>query len=63
MRDEYDFSKGKRAAYAKRVKPAAMAQADGIAKFLDELEKEAGPIDEDVMGEVRREWPACDDQA
>lgn len=39
MRDEYDFSKWKRAPYAKRVKPEARTQADGIAKFLDELEE------------------------
>jgi Arc/MetJ-type ribon-helix-helix transcriptional regulator len=33
-------------------------QHDRIGRLLDELESEAGPIPDDVMDEVRREWPA-----
>jgi hypothetical protein len=33
-------------------------QHDRLAGLLDELEREAGPIDEDVMDEVRHAWPA-----
>jgi hypothetical protein len=33
-------------------------QHDRLAGLLDELEREAGPIDEEVMNEVRRAWPA-----
>jgi len=58
MKDEYDFSKAKRSPYAERMKPGVKAQADEIARLLDELEQEAGRIDEETMEEVRREWPA-----
>jgi len=58
MRDEYDFSKGKRSPYTERVKPETRAQAAGIARFLDELEQEAGPIDKQVVEEIRHAWPA-----
>ena len=33
-------------------------QHDRLAGLLDELEREAGPIDDDVMDEVRHAWPA-----
>ncbi len=33
-------------------------QRDRILALLDEMEKEAGPIDEVTMKEVRREWPS-----
>ena len=33
-------------------------QRDRLAGLLDELEQETGPIDSQVMEEVRRSWPA-----
>ncbi len=33
-------------------------QRDRLAALLDELEREAGPIEPQVMEEVRRLWPA-----
>lgn len=33
-------------------------QHDRLARLLDELEQEGGPIDDDIMDEVRRAWPA-----
>ena len=33
-------------------------QQDRIAGLLEELEKEHGPIDSQIMDEVRRAWPA-----
>ena len=36
-------------------------QQDRLAGLLNELEKEAGPIDDEIMEEVRREWPADED--
>ncbi len=33
-------------------------QRDRLAGLLDELEQEAGPIEPQVMEEVRRLWPA-----
>lgn len=38
-------------------------QHDRLAGFLEELEREAGPIDADVLKQVRREWPADDEKA
>lgn len=35
-------------------------QRDRLGALLDELEREAGPIDEKVLEEVRRAWPATD---
>ena len=34
-------------------------QRDRLIAFLDEAEQAADPIDESVMNEVRREWPAA----
>ena len=36
-------------------------QHDRLAGLLEELEREAGPIDPSVMQEVRRAWPAQDE--
>jgi hypothetical protein len=33
-------------------------QHDRLAGYLAELEREKGPIESQVMEEVRREWPA-----
>jgi Arc/MetJ family transcription regulator len=33
-------------------------QRDRLAGLLAELEKETGPIEPELMEEVRREWPA-----
>ncbi len=33
-------------------------QRDRLVRLLDELEREAGPIEPGVMEEVRRSWPA-----
>lgn len=33
-------------------------QHDRLTGYLAELEKEHGPIDPEVLEEVRREWPA-----
>ncbi|MGH8885644.1 MAG: hypothetical protein ACRDYX_10820 [Egibacteraceae bacterium] len=33
-------------------------QRDRLGALLDELAAEVGPIDEEVMEEVRRAWPA-----
>ena len=33
-------------------------QRDRLTELLDELEREAGPIEPGVMEEVRRAWPA-----
>lgn len=33
-------------------------QHDRLGELLDELEREHGPIDPEVMDEVRRRWPA-----
>jgi Arc/MetJ family transcription regulator len=38
-------------------------QHDRIAGLLAELEQEHGPIDPQVMEEVRREWPAPGEKA
>ena len=38
-------------------------QHDRIAGLLAELEREKGPIDPQVMAEVRTEWPAPSKQA
>jgi hypothetical protein len=35
-------------------------QHDRLAGLLDELAREAGPIDAEVLEEVRRAWPAPD---
>ncbi|MFI5053224.1 MAG: hypothetical protein ACHQDE_02590 [Acidimicrobiia bacterium] len=32
-------------------------QRDRLVAFLDDAEREVGPIDESVMEEVRRAWP------
>ena len=32
-------------------------QRDRLTAFLDDVEREVGPIDEIVMEEVRRAWP------
>lgn len=32
-------------------------QRDRIARWLAEAEEEAGPIDPEIMEQVRREWP------
>lgn len=37
-------------------------QHDRIAGLLEELEKEHGPIDSQAMAEVRREWPARNEE-
>ncbi|MGO9873305.1 MAG: hypothetical protein ACLPVY_05845 [Acidimicrobiia bacterium] len=34
-------------------------QRDRLITFLDEADEYAGPVDESVMEEVRREWPAA----
>jgi hypothetical protein len=34
-------------------------QRDRLIAFLDEADAAAGPADETVMEEVRREWPAA----
>lgn len=36
-------------------------QHDRLTGLLDELEREAGPIEPRVMEEVRRAWPALDE--
>jgi hypothetical protein len=36
-------------------------QHDRLTALLDELEVEAGPIDPNLMDEVRRAWPALDE--
>ena len=33
-------------------------QRDRLITFLEEVDEAAGPVDESVMEEVRREWPA-----
>lgn len=33
-------------------------QRDRLASFLTEMEREKGPIDPDVLAEVRKEWRA-----
>ncbi|MGH8907218.1 MAG: CopG family transcriptional regulator [Egibacteraceae bacterium] len=33
-------------------------QRDRLREFLDEAEAEAGPIPDEIMEQVRREWPA-----
>jgi Arc/MetJ family transcription regulator len=38
-------------------------QHDRIRGLLAELEQEKGPIDPQVMEEVRRAWPALEDKA
>jgi hypothetical protein len=38
-------------------------QHDRLTRLLEELEQEAGPIDPEVMEEVRRAWPAPDENA
>jgi hypothetical protein len=38
-------------------------QHDRLAGLLDELEREAGPIDAEIMEEVRRAWPAPDEKS
>jgi hypothetical protein len=38
-------------------------QHDRLAALLEELEREAGPIDERVLEEVRRAWPAPEAEA
>jgi hypothetical protein len=38
-------------------------QHDRLAGLLAELEKETGPIDPEVMEEVRRAWPAPGEKA
>jgi hypothetical protein len=38
-------------------------QHDRLTGLLEELEDEAGPIDPEVLEEVRREWPAADEKA
>lgn len=35
-------------------------QRDRLVEFLDEADVAAGPLDESVMEEVRREWPAAE---
>lgn len=37
-------------------------QHDRLAGLLEELERETGPIDSEVMEEVRRAWPAPDEK-
>lgn len=37
-------------------------QHDRIAGLLEELEKEHGPIDPQTIAEVRRAWPAPDEE-
>ncbi len=34
-------------------------QRDRLVAYLDETDEAAGPVDESVMEEVRREWPAA----
>jgi hypothetical protein len=34
-------------------------QRDRLIAFLEEAEQAAGPVDESVMEEVRREWPTA----
>ena len=34
-------------------------QRDRLITFLEEGDQAVGPVDESVMGEVRREWPAA----
>jgi Arc/MetJ family transcription regulator len=34
-------------------------QRDRLIAFLDEVDQAAGAVDESVMEEVRREWPAA----
>ena len=38
-------------------------QHDRLAGLLEELEREAGPIDSGILEEVRREWPAPEEKA
>jgi len=38
-------------------------QHDRLAALLEELEREAGPIDAQVLEEVQRAWPAPDAEA
>lgn len=35
-------------------------QQDRLAGLLNEIGREAGPVDPHVLDEVRREWPAPD---
>lgn len=37
-------------------------QQDRVAALLDELDREAGPIDADLQEEVRRAWPVPDEK-
>jgi hypothetical protein len=37
-------------------------QHDRLARLLAELEQERGPIEPGVMEEVRRAWPAAEEQ-
>jgi hypothetical protein len=37
---------------------APALQRDRLGRFLDEIEREHGPIDPAIMDEVRRRWPA-----
>ncbi len=34
-------------------------QRDRLITFLEEADQAAGPVDESVMEEVRRQWPAA----
>jgi Arc/MetJ family transcription regulator len=34
-------------------------QRDRLITFLEEADQAAGPVDDSVMDEVRREWPAA----
>lgn len=34
-------------------------QRDRLIAFLDEADQAAGPVEDSVMEEVRREWPAA----
>lgn len=36
-------------------------QRERVARYLEELDEEHGPIAADVLREVRREWPAPTD--
>jgi hypothetical protein len=38
---------------------ARQLQRDRIVQFLDDAERDVGPIDTSVMEEVRRAWPAA----
>lgn len=42
---------------------AFQLQRDRVAALLAELEQETGPIEPELMEEVRRAWPAPGEQA